>query len=92
MVFNNSQEMMFRRKMEQEAELQQAIEYEGRRLMNLQLPDMMNRNLNHQLHRHQLAVVPVPVPVPFPAQAYSQINQGLAQSSDITQEDLDGKQ
>lgn len=85
MMFN-SPELMFRRKMEQEAELQQAIEYQGRRLMNLQLPDM----LNHQLHRHQLVV---PVPVPFPAQTYSQINQGLAQSSDgITQEDLDGKQ
>lgn len=90
MVYN-SPEMMFRRKLEQEAELQQAIEYQGRRLMNLQLPDMINHNLNHQLHRHQLAVVPVPVP--FPAQAYSQINQGLAQSSDgITQEELDGKQ
>ncbi|KAK1380593.1 hypothetical protein POM88_027337 [Heracleum sosnowskyi] len=32
MVYNN-QELMFRRKLEQEAELQQAIEYQGRRLM-----------------------------------------------------------
>ncbi|KAK1390852.1 Zinc finger CCCH domain-containing protein 46 [Heracleum sosnowskyi] len=87
MVYNN-QELMFRRKLEQEAELQQAIEYQGRRLMNLQLPDMINHNLN-QLHRHQLAVVPVPVP--FPAQAYSQVNHGLAQSSDgMAQEDVDG--
>lgn len=85
----NSQEMLFRRKLEEQAELQQAIEYQGRRLMNLQLPDMINHNLNHQLHRHQLAVIPVP----FPVQAYSQINQGLAHSSDgITQEALDGKQ
>ncbi|KAK1390845.1 hypothetical protein POM88_019023 [Heracleum sosnowskyi] len=45
MVYN-SQELMFRRKLEQEAELQQAIEYQGRRLMNLQLPDI---SLEHNL-------------------------------------------
>lgn len=77
----NSQEMMIRRKLEEQAELQQAIEYQGRRLMNLQLPDVVNQQL------HPLAVIPIP----FPAQAYPQMNQGLVHSSDgITQEAVDG--
>lgn len=42
----NSHEMMLRRKIEQEAELQQAIELQGRRLMNLQLLDLKNQHRN----------------------------------------------
>ncbi|XP_059308529.1 zinc finger CCCH domain-containing protein 53-like isoform X2 [Lycium ferocissimum] len=45
-MFYNSHEMMLRRKIEQEAELQQAIELQGRRLMNLQLLDLKNQHRN----------------------------------------------
>ncbi|KAJ4839610.1 hypothetical protein Tsubulata_029638 [Turnera subulata] len=36
----NTHEMILRRKLEEQAELQQAIELQGRRLINLQLPDI----------------------------------------------------
>ncbi|KAK4356502.1 hypothetical protein RND71_025473 [Anisodus tanguticus] len=45
-MFYNSHEMMLRRKIEQEAELQQAIELQGRRLMNLQMLDLKNQHRN----------------------------------------------
>lgn len=41
-MFHNPHEIVLRRKLEEQAELQQAIELEGRRLMNLQLPDFKN--------------------------------------------------
>ncbi|XP_017215412.1 zinc finger CCCH domain-containing protein 22 isoform X1 [Daucus carota subsp. sativus] len=81
MIYN--QEMMLRRKLEEQAELQQAIEFQGRRLMNLQLPEMMN-----PLHRH-MAVMQVP----FPAPGYPQMNPGLGHSIEtegINQEELIG--
>lgn len=46
-MFYNSQEIMLRKKMEQQqqaADLQQAIELEGRRFMGLQMLDLKNRN------------------------------------------------
>ena len=43
-MFQNTQEMLSRRKLEEQAELQQAIELQGRRLMNLQLLDFKNHN------------------------------------------------
>ncbi|KAJ6691980.1 RNA-BINDING (RRM/RBD/RNP MOTIFS) [Salix purpurea] len=46
-MFYNNQEML-RRKLEEEADLQQAIELQGRRLLNLQLLDLKN----HRQHRH----------------------------------------
>lgn len=45
---NSSQEMLLRRKLEEQkqaAELQQAIEQQGRRFMGLQLVDLKNRNI-----------------------------------------------
>ncbi|CAA0805820.1 Zinc finger CCCH domain-containing protein 46 [Striga hermonthica] len=44
-------EMMLRGKMEQEAEMQQGIELQGRRMMDLQLMDPNNEN--HNFHRLQ---------------------------------------
>ncbi|PPE01016.1 hypothetical protein GOBAR_DD01979 [Gossypium barbadense] len=43
-MFYNAQEMMLRRKLEEQADLQQAIELQGRRLMNLQLLDLKNQH------------------------------------------------
>lgn len=48
MMYNNSQEIMLRKKMEQQqqaVDLQQAIEQQGRRFMGLQMLDLKNRNL-----------------------------------------------
>ncbi|XP_073064805.1 zinc finger CCCH domain-containing protein 46-like isoform X2 [Primulina eburnea] len=43
----NSQEMMLRRKMEKEAELQHAVELQGKRMMNLRLTDLKNQPQMH---------------------------------------------
>ncbi|GMJ07066.1 hypothetical protein like AT3G51950 [Hibiscus trionum] len=48
-MFYNTQEMLLRRKLEEQADLQQAIELQGRRLMNLQLLDLKNQ---HQSQFH----------------------------------------
>ncbi|CAN1267739.1 Zinc finger CCCH domain-containing protein 22 [Linum perenne] len=47
-MFYNTQEMLLRKKIEEQADLQQAIELHGRRLMSLQLLDLKNH------HRQQL--------------------------------------
>lgn len=52
-MFYNTQDILLRRKLEQ-AELQQAIELQGRRLMNLQLPEFKNDRLPH--HQRSLSV------------------------------------
>ncbi|XP_068661580.1 zinc finger CCCH domain-containing protein 53-like isoform X2 [Aristolochia californica] len=46
MLYNNSNEVMLRRKLEEQADIQQAIELQGRRLMGLQLLDVSRRNLS----------------------------------------------
>ncbi|KAK8601882.1 hypothetical protein V6N13_058448 [Hibiscus sabdariffa] len=43
-MFYNTQEMLLRMKLEEQADLQQAIELQGRRLMNLQLPNLKNQH------------------------------------------------
>ncbi|CAK7331116.1 unnamed protein product [Dovyalis caffra] len=48
-MLHNTPEMMLRRKLEEQAELHQAIELQGRRLINLQLPDLRG----DYVHRHQ---------------------------------------
>ncbi|KAG8638306.1 zinc finger CCCH domain-containing protein 53 [Manihot esculenta] len=60
-MFQNTQEMLLRRKLEEQAELQQVIELHGRRLMNMQLLDFKNHN-NHQ-YTHGLSTgSPIPSP------------------------------
>ncbi|KAL3347486.1 hypothetical protein AABB24_021254 [Solanum stoloniferum] len=83
-MFYNPHEMMLRRKMEQDAELQQAIEFQGRRLMNLQLM----KNHHHNSHFHPSVVSPG---VPFASQMQTQFqnHQGFVCSSNgINQEAL----
>ncbi|XP_065867338.1 zinc finger CCCH domain-containing protein 53-like [Euphorbia lathyris] len=61
-MFQNTQEMLLRRKLEEQAELQQAIELQGRRLMNLQLLDFKN-NHNHHQYLHGFSTgSPIPSP------------------------------
>lgn len=43
----NTQEMLLRRKLEEQADLEQAIELQGRRMMNLQLLDLKNHQQNN---------------------------------------------
>ncbi|KAL1082407.1 hypothetical protein V6Z11_D09G131200 [Gossypium hirsutum] len=53
-MFYNAQEMMLRRELEEQADLQQAIELQRRRFMNLQLPDFKNDGIHH--HHCSLSV------------------------------------
>ncbi|KAL3529940.1 hypothetical protein ACH5RR_009262 [Cinchona calisaya] len=78
-MFYNTQEMMLRRKLEEEAELQQAIELQGRRLMNLQLMDLKNHH--HHGHQFQPGMLQG-VAIPSPSQSPSQINRDLILPSD----------
>ncbi|XP_077230368.1 zinc finger CCCH domain-containing protein 53-like isoform X2 [Tasmannia lanceolata] len=54
-MFYNSHEALLRRKLEEQADLQQAIELQGRRLMGLHLLEVKKRNLSS----------PLPSPHPF---------------------------
>ncbi|CAK7331112.1 unnamed protein product [Dovyalis caffra] len=70
-MFYNTQEML-RRKLEEEADLQQAIELQGRRLLNLQLLDLKN----HHQHRY-LHALSTGSPIPSPTILHSPNNQSL---------------
>lgn len=61
-MFYNTQDMLWRRKLEEQADLQQAIELQSRRLMGLQLLDMKK----HQHHRALSAGSPIPSPTQSP--------------------------
>lgn len=74
------QEMMLRRKLEQEAELQHAIELQSRRMMNLQLMDLKNENHNY----HYLQRLAGGFPFSSPRQSHLLMNQHLTNSSDCT--------
>lgn len=74
-MFYNTQEMLLRRKLEQEAELHQALEFQGRRLFNMRL---MEKNQGQQLQSGVLQGVSIP----SPSQPLSQINQDLNLPSD----------
>lgn len=67
-MFYNSHEMMLRRKLEQEAELQQAIELQGRRLMNLQLMDLKNQHRNDHFPSSLSASLPTASEMQFHSQ------------------------
>ncbi|KAA8549793.1 hypothetical protein F0562_001477 [Nyssa sinensis] len=77
-MFYNTQEMLLRRKLEEQAELQQAIELQGRRLMNLQLLDLKNHHHNHQFQPN----LSQGVPIASPAASHPQINQTLMLQAD----------
>ncbi|GAV65051.1 zf-CCCH domain-containing protein/RRM_6 domain-containing protein [Cephalotus follicularis] len=63
-MFYNTQEMLLRRKLEEQADLQQAIELQGRRLMNLQLLDLKNHHHHHHQYNHGLSTTGSPIPSP----------------------------
>lgn len=85
-MFYNTQEMLLRRKLEEQAELQQAIDLQGRRMMNLQLPD-----LDERIHHHQRSLS-VGSPVPLTPQHHANINRSVMLPSDsINQEVAEGQ-
>ncbi|XP_048325270.2 zinc finger CCCH domain-containing protein 22 isoform X1 [Ziziphus jujuba] len=51
-MFCNTQEMLLAKKLEERANLQRAIELQGRKLMNLQLQDLKDHH-HYCLHHHQ---------------------------------------
>ena len=73
----NTQGMMLRRKLEEQVELQQALELQGRRLLNLQLPDLKNDQLHHH-HPHNLSICS-----PLSTESHNQmfINQEASEGS-----------
>ncbi|ESQ47773.1 hypothetical protein EUTSA_v10020318mg [Eutrema salsugineum] len=76
-MFSNTQEMM-RRKAEQ-ADLQQAIEFQRRRFLNLQLPDIDSESFHH--HQRSLSIGS---PVHFP----SRVNQSMLFRSENAGEEV----
>ncbi|XP_019421990.1 PREDICTED: zinc finger CCCH domain-containing protein 55-like isoform X1 [Lupinus angustifolius] len=77
-------DILMRRKFEEQAELQQAIELQARRLVNLRLPDFKNNPIHH--HQRSLSVG---APFPFPSQLHSHISN-TGHSSDSINGDITG--
>lgn len=67
-MFYNSQDMLWRRKLEEQAELQQALELQSRRLMGLQLLDVKK-------HHHR--ALSASSPIHSPSQSPNMFNQNL---------------
>lgn len=78
-VLFSTQEMVLRRKLEQEAELQHALELQGRRMMNLQLMDLKNQHHNSHLLQSFRGDIP---PISSPRQSQLQMNQNFVATSD----------
>ncbi|XP_059429782.1 zinc finger CCCH domain-containing protein 22-like isoform X3 [Corylus avellana] len=78
-MFYDTQEMLLRRKLEEQADLQQAIELQGRRIMNLQLLDFKNHQYHPQQYHHGLSVGS---PIPSPTLTRAPDNPNLILPSD----------
>lgn len=61
-MYYNSQDMLWRRKLEEQADLQQALELQALRVMSLQLADV-RKPLHH--HTPLSTCSPIPSPNPF---------------------------
>lgn len=90
----NTQEMLLRRKLEEQADLQQAIELHGRRLMNLQLLDLKNNYHHHHHHNHNQSHhqfhhgLPNGSPIPSPTLPQTPHNPALIFPIDGPEEEL----
>ena len=74
----DTQYMLWRRKLEQEADLQQALELQNRRLMGLSLLDVKR---NHHHHRSLSTGAPIPSPTQSPNSIFNQPLLGSDPSS-----------
>lgn len=77
------QEMMLRKKLEHEAELQHAIELEGQRMRGLQLRDIKAQNHNN----HYMQMFPSSIPYSSPRTSQFLMNQHVNASSHAINED-----
>ncbi|XP_061374129.1 zinc finger CCCH domain-containing protein 55-like isoform X2 [Gastrolobium bilobum] len=82
----NPHDVLLRKKFEEQAELQQSIELQARRLNNLQLPDFKNNPIHQNQHQRSLSVG---APFPLPYQLYSHTNNA-GHSSDSIKGDITG--
>ncbi|OVA06892.1 RNA recognition motif domain [Macleaya cordata] len=85
-MFNNTQDVLLRRKLEeQQADLQQAMELQGRRLMGLQLLDVKKHHHHHHHHHRNLSAGAV-INIPSPTQLHSpyMINHSLIPPSSLS--------
>ncbi|XWS28325.1 hypothetical protein CRYUN_Cryun25bG0058700 [Craigia yunnanensis] len=71
-MFYNTQEMLLRRKLDEQADLQQAIQLQGRRLMNLQPLDFKNHHHSQFIHGLSSGS-----PIPSPTVSHTPNNQAL---------------
>ena len=76
-MFYNTQDMLWRRKLEEQADLQQALELQSRRLMGLQLLD---------IKKHHQRALSAGSPIPSPTHSPNMFNQNLVPSFHITSE------
>ncbi|XP_018458263.1 zinc finger CCCH domain-containing protein 55 isoform X3 [Raphanus sativus] len=82
-MFSNTQEMMMmRRRKVEEADLQEALEFQRRRLLNLQLPDMDSETFHHHHHQRSLSIGS---PVHFPSRS---VNQSMLFRSENAGEEI----
>ncbi|CAK9311521.1 unnamed protein product [Citrullus colocynthis] len=64
-MFYNSQDMLWRRKLEEQADLQQALELQALRVMSLQLADVKKPH-HHHISFSTCSPIPSPIPSPNP--------------------------
>ncbi|KHN11719.1 Zinc finger CCCH domain-containing protein 53 [Glycine soja] len=73
----NTQDMLWRRKLEEQADLQQALELQSRRLMGLQLLD---------IKKHHQRALSTGSPIPSPTHSPNMFNQNIVPSFHINSE------
>ncbi|XP_010324851.1 zinc finger CCCH domain-containing protein 53 isoform X1 [Solanum lycopersicum] len=81
-MFYNTQDALWRRKLEEQADLQQAIELQSRRLLNLQLLDVKRSN-----HHRALSMSAV---IPSPPHSPGFFNQNMVRSTDFGSREENG--
>ncbi|XP_034893659.1 zinc finger CCCH domain-containing protein 46 [Populus alba] len=82
-----SAQEMLSRKLKEEADLQQAIEFQGRRLLNLQLLDLKNNSHHHQ-HQHRYLHGLITGSPPSPTILHSPNKQTLSFPGDDIDQDV----
>lgn len=73
-MFYNTQDMLLAKKLEERANLQQAVELQGRRLMNLQLQDLKNQSYYGQQYQYDHGL-PTESSIPSPVLSWTPHNQ-----------------
>ncbi|XP_057758670.1 zinc finger CCCH domain-containing protein 55-like [Arachis stenosperma] len=85
----NPHDILLRRKLEEQAELQQVIDLQERRLKNLQLPDFKNIPIHHHHHQRSHSVG---APSPLSHQLHGQVSTADLSSQNNIKGDLTGYQ